>query len=121
MPETLSESFGVKTTTRFEKQLKRLDKKYPSLKKEYSALVASLEDNPRQGTPIGSSCYKIRLAISSKGAGKSSGLRVITLVVFARREVFLVAIYDKSIQTNIDSKELLKSIRDILGDYATEA
>ena len=96
----------MKTTARFEKQLKRLDKKYPSLKKEYSALVTSLEDNPRQGTPIGSSCYKIRLAISSKGAGKSSGLRVITLVVFVRREVFLVAIYDKSIQTNIASYEV---------------
>ena len=99
MPETLSKNFKVKTTARFERQLKRLDKKFPSLKKEYSALVASLEDNPQQGTPIGNGCYKIRLAVSSKGAGKSSGLRMITLVSFAQQEVFLMAIYDKSKQS----------------------
>ena len=54
----------------FGKQLKRLSKKYPSLKKEYGELITELKSDPFTGTPIGNSCYKIRLAIASKGKGK---------------------------------------------------
>lgn len=32
------------------------------------------------GTPIGKDCYKIRVAVTSKGKGKSSGARLITYV-----------------------------------------
>ena len=42
----------------FEKQIKRLVKKYPSLKLEYFSLIESLESNPNQGTNIGNNCYK---------------------------------------------------------------
>lgn len=62
----------------FERQIKKLSKKYPSLKFEYLNLVQSLEVNPNQGTPIGRKCFKIRLAIASKGKGKSGGARIIT-------------------------------------------
>lgn len=65
----------------FEKQLKRLSKKYPSLKEEFLQLIESLEENPVQGTSLGKDCYKIRLAISSKRKGKSGGARQITNIV----------------------------------------
>ncbi len=35
-------------------------------------------DNPTSGTSLGHNLYKIRLAIASKGKGKSGGARVIT-------------------------------------------
>ena len=55
--------FGVLFIPPFEKQLKKLLKKYPSLKNEFANLIKSLEKDPKQGKLIGNDCYKIRLAI----------------------------------------------------------
>ena len=66
-------SYSIFSIPPFDKQLKRLAKKYLSLKEDFSALVESLEKRPIQGTPLGKNCYKIRLAITSKGKGKSGG------------------------------------------------
>ena len=54
----------------FEKQAKKLIKKYPSLKNELLELVRELKSNPSQGIPLGKNCFKIRIAISSKGKEK---------------------------------------------------
>ena len=62
----------------FEKEAERLMKKYRFLVGELRELREGLRQNPTMGTPIGGSCYKIRLAIKSKGKGKSGGARVIT-------------------------------------------
>lgn len=99
-------NYSVKAITKFEKNLKRLAKKYPSLKSEYANLVKSLKENPEQGTLIGINCYKIRLAIASKGKGKSGGARVITNFVVADKTVYLLSIYDKSNKENLTDKEL---------------
>lgn len=104
-------SYKVRTIPNFEKSLKRLVKKFPSLKAEFIALVDSLEENPEQGTPIGNGCYKIRLAITSKGKGKSGGARVIIHVVITDKVVFLLDIYDKSEQANISDKELTQLLK----------
>ena len=66
-------SYNIEATGYFKSQLKRLVKKYPSLKSEMSHLLESLEVNPKQGSPLGRECYKIRLAVGSKGKGKSGG------------------------------------------------
>ena len=63
-------SYKVKTIDVFEKQAKRLVKKYASLKLELLELVNELKENPEKGTSIGKSCFKIRIAIASKGKGK---------------------------------------------------
>jgi len=44
-------SYKVRTIPNFEKALKRLVKKYPSLKVEFVTLLDSLEKEPEQGTP----------------------------------------------------------------------
>ena len=64
-------------------------------------LIESLEENPQHGSPLGKDCYKIRLAITSKGKGKSGGARVITHVYIFRKTVYLLSVYDKSEQANI--------------------
>jgi len=69
--------YSVKTIEVFERQAKRLIKKYASLRNELLELVFQLKENPVQGNSIGNNCYKIRLAIASKGKGKSGGARVI--------------------------------------------
>lgn len=99
-------SYNVKSIAVFEKQTKRLVKKYASLKKELLQLVKELKKNPEQGTPIGKSCFKIRIAIASKGKGKSGGARVITNFVVTDNTVYLLSIYDKSEKENLTDKEL---------------
>ena len=99
-------SYSVLLTPVFLKELKKLVKKYPSLKEEYSDLISSLEENPIQGTKLSKNCYKIRLAIKSKGKGKSGGARVITLVTIVDETVHLLSIYDKSEQSTISDKRL---------------
>lgn len=99
-------SYSVKSIEVFEKQAKRLSKKYASLKKELLQLVQELKEEPEQGTPIGKNCYKIRLAIASKNKGKSGGARVITNFVVTDETVYLLSIYDKSEKENLTDKEL---------------
>lgn len=102
--------FSVDTIEDFEKKAERLIRKYPSLKSEIKQLITSLSNNPNQGTPIGKNCYKIRLAIRSKGKGKSGGARVITNFYVLRKTVYLLTIYDKSEQPDITDKDLSKLI-----------
>lgn len=99
-------SYKVKTIPKFEKELKRLAKKYRSLKKEFIELVESLKQHPDQGTPLGNDCYKIRLAIASKQKGKSGGARVITYLQILNSTVYLISIFDKSDKENIPDREL---------------
>lgn len=81
-------------------------KKFPSLKAEYAQLIENMEIQPVQGASLSNSCYKIRIAIKSKGKGKSGGTRVIFHVQVVENNVFLLAIYDKSEQEDITDKEI---------------
>ncbi|PCH66949.1 MAG: hypothetical protein COC01_06845 [Bacteroidetes bacterium] len=106
-------SYSVKVTPKFEKNLKKLAKKYHSLKIEFTDLVNSLKEKPKQGTSLGSNCYKIRLAIVSKGKGKSGGSRVITNFVVAENTAFLLSIYDKADKENLTDKELKELLKEV--------
>ncbi len=99
-------NYDVKTISVFERQAKRLLKKFPSLRLELTDLVESLKLTPLIGTPLGNNCFKIRIAIASRGRGKSGGARVISYVHIIETTVFLLSIYDKSIQADITDKEL---------------
>lgn len=104
-------SFNIYTTDFFDKELKKLSKKYPSVKTDYKTLVDLLKEEPKQGQPLGKDCYKIRMAISSKGKGKSGGSRVISCVKIVAESVFLLSIFDKGDKENISDKELDKLLK----------
>ena len=99
-------NFDVEVTSLFKKQAKRLIKKYPSLKVEVDSLISGLIVNPEQGTSLGRGCFKIRLAIASKGKGKSGGARLITHVQVVKQKVYLLSIFDKSEMQNLSDGEL---------------
>ena len=99
-------SYNIYTTDNFERELKKLAKKYSSIKNDFKSLLNSLKENPKQGQPLGKDCYKIRMAISSKGKGKSGGSRIITCVKITAESVFLLSIYDKSENESINDNEL---------------
>lgn len=54
------------------------------------SLIESLETNPKQGVQIFKNCFKIRIAIKSKG--KSGGARVITHFAITDNTVFLLSV-----------------------------
>lgn len=99
----------------FKREVKRLIKKHASLKGELAILESQLSENPRLGVQVHENTFKIKLAVRSKGKGKSGGLRVITHVVelevlIEEQEnetiLFLLSIYDKSEMENISDSRL---------------
>jgi len=101
--------YNVKTIPRFDKEIKRLAKKYTSLKNEYRELINELEENPEMGTSLGNNLYKVRLAITSKRKGKKSGgTRVITYLKTEEGNIYLLTIYDKSEKDTISNNEIQK-------------
>jgi len=106
-------SYSIDTIPVFDKQVKKLSKKYPSIKDDLIKLALNLVDNPSQGIPLGNDCFKIRMAISSKGKGKSKGARLITHVYFLGETIYMLYLYDKSALESISQqkiKELLSQI-----------
>jgi mRNA-degrading endonuclease RelE of RelBE toxin-antitoxin system len=99
-------NYNVIPTRRFEKELKRLVKKFHSLKNEYAQLIKDISKNPEIGDFIGNNCYKIRLSIESKGKGKSGGARVITYLYIETETVYLLTVYDKSEKADLEPNEL---------------
>ena len=90
----------------FQKEIKQLSKKYISLPSDFESLLSLLEHNPTTGESLGNNCYKIRLKIASKQAGKSGGARVITCVKIIDSRIYLVSIYDKADRETITKKEI---------------
>ncbi len=68
----------VIATRTFIRSAKSIARKYRSFNADYQKLVADLSDNPQMGIDLGNGFRKVRMAISSKGKGKSGGGRVIT-------------------------------------------
>ena len=104
----------ITVTPDFLRELKRLSKRYRSLKTDLTKLGEELRLNPFLGTALGHRLRKVRLAITSKGKGKSGGARVITYTVIlaqADTEIKLITIYDKSERDNISDAELLNILR----------
>ncbi len=104
-------SYKIYTSDFFAKELKKLAKKYPSIKTDLQTFSITLINDPFQGAPLGKDCYKTRMAIKSKGKGKRSGSRIITCVKIIASSVFLLSIYDKSEKESISDKELDKLLK----------
>jgi mRNA-degrading endonuclease RelE of RelBE toxin-antitoxin system len=65
------------STPEFDKEYKRLKKKYQSLPDDLANLEKELIKNPHLGIDLGNNFRKIRMAITAKNKGKSGGARVI--------------------------------------------
>lgn len=104
----------IEATPDFARDLKKLAKRYPSLKDDYRDFLDSLRKSPLQGEPLGKHLREVRFPIASKAKGKSGGARVITHTVLVETDgadITLVTIYDKSDQASITDKELKKLMK----------
>jgi mRNA-degrading endonuclease RelE of RelBE toxin-antitoxin system len=83
------------------------------MKTDYLAFLSELEQNPAMGDEIFPGCRKARIAIRSKGRGKSGGGRVIFYFEVSDDTVVLLFIYDKSDMEGVQTayiEQILKSM-----------
>ena len=107
-------SYRIEVAPKFARRLKKLSKRYKSIKQDYEDFLHSLQSNPLQGVDLGKGLRKIRMSIASKGKGKSGGARVISFMAIMNGEegcIELLTIYDKSEMESISDKELLNLIK----------
>lgn len=104
----------------FERRANKMAKRYKSFPQDYNTFLDSLEKSPYQGTSLGKGVYKTRMAISSKGKGKSGGARVLTYNVKRvspeRIVVTLMTIFDKGEMENVSDtyiESLVEAIRKV--------
>ena len=105
---------STKTYPLFDREIKRLSKRYRSIRQDYINLLKELKENPEMGVGLGGGLHKVRMAISSKGKGKSGGARVITVIIALSEdetEIGLHYIYDKSERSSISDKELISILK----------
>lgn len=104
------EMIEISSIPPFDKEFKRLNKKYKSLLKDIYQLREDLKKNPSLGTDLGKGVRKVRMAITAKGKGKSHGARIITytdaLFGVEDGKLILFFIYDKAERDTISDKEI---------------
>ena len=101
--------YRIESLATFDREVKRLSKRYPSMAADIKALKAEILANPSLGVSLGKNVRKIRMRIASKGRGKSGGARVITVTVVAaveETEIDLLYIYDKADRASITEAEI---------------
>lgn len=112
----MSFNITVSVSDDFAKEAKRLAKKYPSFKQDYKEFLDSIKENPLQGDEITKNIRKIRMAIKSKGKGKSGGARVITFNILTdvqNGQVVLLLIYDKEDASTVKTNVVKQIVRDL--------
>lgn len=107
---------NVTLTPRFEHRYKRFSKKFTSLEKEVDDLIANLIETPMLSESPGLGLYTIRLAVRSKGRGKSGGFRIVSYLITetgSSTDIFLLTIYDKSEDSSVDKTTLLDMVNEL--------
>lgn len=101
-------------TEEFKRCVKPIAKRYKSFNQDYQDLLDDLDKNPHMGIDLGNGFRKVRMAIASKGKGKSGGARVITLDLLERNEcLYLIYAYDKSDADSVNLDVIKKIISDM--------
>ena len=81
-------SYRIEVAPEFARRLKKLSKRYKSIKQDYEDFLHSLQSNLLQGVDLGKGLRKIRMSI-----------------------IELLTIYDKSEMESISDKELLNLLK----------
>ena len=112
----MSCNITISVSDDFAREVKRLAKKYCSFKNDYAEFLKSIKENPLQGDEITKNIRKIRMAIGSKGKGKSGGARVITFNILTdvqNGQVVLLLIYDKEDASTVKTNVVKQMVRDM--------
>lgn len=106
-------NYKIETTDDFDKEIKALNKKYPSLKSDFQNVLDNLSIELELAINLGNGFKKIKFAIKSKGKGSSGGGRIITyetIVAVDDTLVIFASIYNKGDYDSIDLSILKKNL-----------
>jgi len=109
-------NFKIETIPRFEKDVKKLKKKFPKIKNDLVDFIDKLSSNPKLGIDLGENIFKVRVPNSSIPTGKSGGFRIIT---YYKKDtiLYLVTIYSKTKQDTILTEKLKKIVQEEIENY----
>lgn len=106
-------------TDAFERQLRKLFKKYPNSQHHTEQQLNKLQRTPRRGDKFpgfgGMQVRKWRIAVPTYRMGKSNGFRLVFVV--GPRKVLPLLIYKKG---DLSEQEIIKSARQALKDVLQE-
>jgi mRNA-degrading endonuclease RelE of RelBE toxin-antitoxin system len=108
MMDTDRDRVKVIESDEFVKDIKKLGKRYRSVKQDVRSLVAQLEVGETPGDIITGTkypVYKVRVKNSDNNKGQSSGYRVIYYIQTSEASL-LTNIYYKADRTNISNEEI---------------
>jgi len=105
--------YKIDTIPRFEKDVKKLKKRFPKIKDDLIRFINELSINPKLGINLGENIFKVRVSNSSIPTGKSGGFRIIT---YYKKDdvIYLITIYSKTEQDNILTEKLKQIIKEEL-------
>lgn len=113
--------YKVYATPSFDKDMKKLKKRYPKINKDFKDFLNDIEENGDLGDEIpgviyssksnNEKVYKKRMANTSANKGARGGFRIIEYVLTDNNEVYFIAIYSKNEMINMQKKEIGKLVK----------
>ena len=103
---------NFETVSRFDKEVKKLSKKYNLIKEDLNTFVLDFEMIHQEATGIKNNLYKVRLSNSNKNKGKRAGYRIYYYLK-VNDTVYLLTIYDKSQIESINETTLNQYIEEL--------
>lgn len=108
--------YSVAITPTFEKEFRKLRKRFAKIDEDFEIFLDEIEVNGDLGNPLsgikltgsdkGNKVFKKRMKNSSASQGKSGGFRVIHYLLTSTNEVYLLDIYSKSDSDDISKNEV---------------
>ncbi len=103
---------NFETVQRFDKEVKKLSKKYNLIKEDLSNFVLNFNTIHQEAASIKNNLYKVRLSNSNKNKGKRAGYRIYYYLKIDDT-VYLLTIYDKSQIESINENILNQYIEEL--------
>ena len=103
---------NFETVSRFDKEVKKLSKKYNLIKEDLNNFVVDFDNIHKEATSIKNNLYKVRLSNSNKNKGKRAGYRIYYYLQI-NDTVYLLIIYDKLQIESINENTLNQYIEEL--------
>lgn len=105
-------NYNIEISARFEKEITKLLKKFPSLKEEYAELLVSLKEHRFKALYLVINVIKFAFLLRLKAVENQEG-QALSPTYIAETTVYLLSIYDKSDQESSSDKDILSIIKTI--------
>ncbi len=107
---------AVRYTATFQRQLKRLARKYRHVRQDLDTITSQLQAGETPGDQFqgtGYTAYKARVRNTDALRGTSGGYRVIYYIIDAD-DILMLTIYSKTEQEDVDTDTIVRLIEDAL-------